>query len=65
MKNKDKNCKNCVWKYSCGYSSLNLSQPERKCIEPHLFRKKRKNVWSLKNQKFEPENIVKKQRNGE
>ena len=56
-----KQCGNCIYKYSCGYSSLLRDKETDKCCEPHLFKKKIKRVWSFDNQKLEPENTVREE----
>ncbi len=53
-----KECGDCVYKYSCGYSSLRIRQETRECVEPHLYKRKRRQVWSLEQQKLQPEDRV-------
>jgi len=52
-------CNQCVYQYSCGYSSLRRGKETDKCCEPHLFKQKDGLVWSYKLQGLYPEQQVK------
>jgi len=56
-----KECGICVYKYSCGYSSLLSGRATGECVEPHLFMKTRKRFWSLQNQQLETEEEILKE----
>ena len=47
-----KECGICVFKYSCGYSSILVGKETKKCSVPHLFKQKRIKVWSSEQQKM-------------
>lgn len=53
-----KECGRCIYKYSCGYSSLLSGRETRGCIEPHLFEQKVGRVWSYRQQALRPESEV-------
>ena len=51
-----KECGNCVYFYSCGYSSFLVGKLSHECIEPHLFEAKQGLVWCPIQQQLRPEN---------